>query len=193
MNTRNCTRSCILPISWRSGWRPCSACLTYVIVKPSFWMRCNRLVRRRSNILRKQFGVSAGSMSSMIVRLLALGHITQITNPKDRRRDIVDITSSGQSALRGVHEVWREGDRMIEAALGREKSEQFINHSTRAFSKALWRRTSRERTERLVLGSNRISTTIFAYRGKTRIWLLPAVFPRRVRMRDRRGWVSSTY
>lgn len=86
--------------------------------------------------LAKQFGVSAGSMSSMIVRLLALGHITQVTNPKDRRRDIVDITSSGQSALRGVHEVWREGDRMIEAALGREKSEQFINLA-RELSKAL--------------------------------------------------------
>ena len=55
--------------------------------------------------LANQFGVSAGSISSMIVRLVALGYVTQATNPEDRRRDIVDITPSGRSVLRGVHKV----------------------------------------------------------------------------------------
>jgi len=86
--------------------------------------------------LAKQFDVSAGSISSMIVRLVALGYVKQATNPEDRRRDIVEITSSGSSVLRGVHKVWREGDKMIESALGRDKSEQFVKLA-RELSKAL--------------------------------------------------------
>ena len=86
--------------------------------------------------LAKQLGLSAGSMSSMIVRLVALGYVTQATNPDDQRRDIVDITSNGRTVLRGVEKVWREGDKMIESALGPDKSEQFIKLA-RELSKAL--------------------------------------------------------
>lgn len=77
--------------------------------------------------LAKQFGVSAGSMSSMIVRLVNSGYVTQITNPEDRRRDIVDITPSGDAALQDVYEVWRQGDKLIEVALGPEKCELFVS------------------------------------------------------------------
>ena len=76
--------------------------------------------------LAKHFGVSAGSMSGMVTRLAALGYITQIRDTEDRRRDIVAITPEGTAALKDVHGVWRQGDKMIEAALGPEKTEQFI-------------------------------------------------------------------
>src|SRR5579863_4910361 len=41
-------------------------------------------------------------VSRAVTRLLQLGHITRRTDPKDRRRAILDLTASGQSVYRQI-------------------------------------------------------------------------------------------
>ena len=41
-------------------------------------------------------------VSRAVTRLLQLGHITRRTDPKDRRRAIIDLTPSGQSVYRQI-------------------------------------------------------------------------------------------
>ncbi|MGH1483415.1 MAG: MarR family winged helix-turn-helix transcriptional regulator [Geminicoccales bacterium] len=72
--------------------------------------------------LAKEFGVSAGSMSSMTGRLFAKGLILRQNNPDDHRGDILSLTSSGTRMLGDVCNVWRDVDAIIKAALGHEKT-----------------------------------------------------------------------
>ncbi|WP_422384301.1 MarR family winged helix-turn-helix transcriptional regulator [Roseibium album] len=76
--------------------------------------------------LAKQFSVSPGTMSSMISRLETLGYVQRETNPTDRRADVVNITAEGLTALAGVADIWREGDKIIENILGPEESKRFF-------------------------------------------------------------------
>jgi len=73
--------------------------------------------------LATQFDVSAGSMSSMTERLVALGFITQSTNPENRRSDILQLTPSGRAVLEKVWTIWQEANAVIIAALGDKGSE----------------------------------------------------------------------
>ncbi|MEO0979656.1 MAG: MarR family winged helix-turn-helix transcriptional regulator [Pseudomonadota bacterium] len=81
--------------------------------------------------LAKQFDVSAGSMSSMTERLVALGFITQSTNPENRRSDILDLTPDGRAVLEKVRIVWQEATALITSALGDTRAETFTALATR--------------------------------------------------------------
>lgn len=76
--------------------------------------------------LSTRFGVAPGSMSSMITRLVALGYVSQSTNPEDRRRDIVSLTPKGRAALEEVYEAWDEGDRLLQTSLGNAKADELF-------------------------------------------------------------------
>ncbi|MEQ9291579.1 MAG: MarR family winged helix-turn-helix transcriptional regulator [Roseibium album] len=81
--------------------------------------------------LAKQFDVSAGSMSSMTERLVALGFITQSTNPVNRRSDILDLTPDGRAVLEKVLIVWQEAAALITLALGDNQAETLTALSTK--------------------------------------------------------------
>ena len=81
--------------------------------------------------LAKQFDVSAGSMSSMTERLVALGFITQNINPKNRRSDILDLTPDGRAVLEKVWVVWQEATSGIVAALGDNQARALTALSTK--------------------------------------------------------------
>lgn len=76
--------------------------------------------------LAKHFGVSPGTMSSMISRLVEPGYVQRETNPKDRRTDRISITPAGLASLQGVWDVWQEGDKIIEHILGSEDGKRFF-------------------------------------------------------------------
>lgn len=52
-------------------------------------------------VLAQQFDVTAGSMSTMIERLLALGLISREKNPSDKPGDLIALTPEGKDALLG--------------------------------------------------------------------------------------------
>ncbi|WP_298815399.1 MarR family winged helix-turn-helix transcriptional regulator [uncultured Roseibium sp.] len=81
--------------------------------------------------LAKQFDISAGSMSSMTERLVALGFITQNTNPENRRSDILDLTPDGRDVLEKVWIVWQEATFLITSALGDDQAETLTVLSTK--------------------------------------------------------------
>jgi len=77
--------------------------------------------------LAEHFSVSAGTMSSMISRLEALGYVRRERSTSDRRMEVVDLTSEGRVAVASVNEVWRQGDKIVEEALGPEDAELFFS------------------------------------------------------------------
>lgn len=70
------------------------------------------------------FGVTAGSMSTMIDRLLAADLIIRCKNPTDRREDIVALTASGEVLVKEIRSLWRDVDELIIAAIGADKAAQ---------------------------------------------------------------------
>lgn len=62
----------------------------------------------------------------MISRLEALGYVNRETNPTDRRMEVVNLTSAGRTAVGSVNEVWRQGDEIIEEALGPEDAKRLF-------------------------------------------------------------------
>lgn len=81
--------------------------------------------------LAKHFGVSAGTMSSMISRLEALGYVSRGSNPMDRRVDIISITDSGRVALESVEGFWADGDDKVKQILGSEDAKLFFDLADR--------------------------------------------------------------
>ena len=76
--------------------------------------------------LAKHFGVSAGTMSSMISRLEALGYVQRERDVSDRRIEIISNTAAGIAALESVEKYWLDGDAMVENILGTEDAEKFF-------------------------------------------------------------------
>ncbi len=70
-------------------------------------------------------------MSSMTERLVALGFITQSTNPVNRRSDILDLTPDGRAVLEKVLIVWQEATALITLALGDNQAETLTALSTK--------------------------------------------------------------
>lgn len=70
------------------------------------------------------FGVTAGSMSTMIDRLLAADLIIRCKNPEDRREDIVGLTASGERLVSEIRNLWLDVDELIIAAIGADKAAQ---------------------------------------------------------------------
>lgn len=76
--------------------------------------------------LAEVFNLSPGSISTMTERLVALGFITQSTVTNDRRRNHLELTHSGRTALEDVRAVWQQVDDEIEAAIAPENRELFF-------------------------------------------------------------------
>lgn len=73
-------------------------------------------------VLAQEFDVTAGSMSTMIDRLLSLGFISRYKNPSDKRGDIVALTSAGKAILSDIRDAWQDLDDMMVSAIGAEKT-----------------------------------------------------------------------
>lgn len=67
----------------------------------------------------------------MTERLVALGFITQSTNPVNRRSDILDLTPDGRAVLEKVLIVWQEAAALITLALGDNQAETLTALSTK--------------------------------------------------------------
>ena len=76
--------------------------------------------------LAKHFGVSPGTMSSMISRLETLGYVKSGSDQTDRRVDIISNTADGLAALEKVEGRWSDGDALVEEILGSSDAEQFF-------------------------------------------------------------------
>ncbi|MEP3845995.1 MAG: MarR family winged helix-turn-helix transcriptional regulator [Paracoccaceae bacterium] len=76
--------------------------------------------------LAKHFGVSAGTMSSMISRLEALGYVQRGSDPSDRRIEMISNTPVGLAALEEVEKYWSDGDEIVERILGSKDTETFF-------------------------------------------------------------------
>jgi DNA-binding MarR family transcriptional regulator len=74
-------------------------------------------------LLTEEFGITAGSMSTMVDRLLARELITRHRNPDDLRSDVLELTQTGRAMLQDIRGVWQDVDDMLEASLGEEKAQ----------------------------------------------------------------------
>jgi DNA-binding MarR family transcriptional regulator len=73
------------------------------------------------SVLTQEFGITKGSMSTMIERLLALGLVKREKSETDRRGDVVTLSPAGALLVADIRGVWHDMDTMIEALLGPEK------------------------------------------------------------------------
>lgn len=76
--------------------------------------------------LSREFGVTAGSMSTMIDRLLALGLVSRHKDKFDRRGDVIALTPKGEQMLIEVRAVWKQIDDLLESKLGVAKTTSLI-------------------------------------------------------------------
>jgi DNA-binding MarR family transcriptional regulator len=72
--------------------------------------------------LAKEFNVTAASMSTMTSRLVEAGLITSETDQQERRSSVLTLTESGSGVLEAIYAAWRDMDRLIEKAIGRDKA-----------------------------------------------------------------------
>jgi DNA-binding MarR family transcriptional regulator len=72
--------------------------------------------------LAEEFNVTAASMSTMTSRLVEAGLITNDPDPQERRSSVLKLTKSGIGVLEAIYAAWREMDRVIEKAIGRDKA-----------------------------------------------------------------------
>lgn len=70
-----------------------------------------------------EFNVTAGSMSTMIARLIAMKLVSRTKDPSELRTDVLQLTPKGISVLKKVHMVWRQMNAVLEEALGQEKAD----------------------------------------------------------------------
>ena len=85
------------------------------------------IMNRASQVeLTREFRITAGSMSSMVTRLEALGFISRYRKPGERRSDVLELTDFGRSKLTDIHATWAEMDKEIEDSIGVEKAEQLF-------------------------------------------------------------------
>lgn len=73
--------------------------------------------------LANEFNVTAGSMSTMIARLIAMNLVSRTKVPEELRTDVLQLTPLGLSMLKQVHTVWRHMNTVLEDALGQEKAD----------------------------------------------------------------------
>lgn len=70
------------------------------------------------------FDVTSGSMSTMIDRMEAAGLVERRRNPRDRRADLLKLTSRGATLVKDVRNIWQGMDDLIAIKLGSEKAAQ---------------------------------------------------------------------
>ena len=76
--------------------------------------------------LADHFSVSAGTMSSMISRLEALGYVHRGSDPSDRRIEVITNTAAGLAALERVEKFWSDGDDRVANILGPQDADKFF-------------------------------------------------------------------
>ena len=74
--------------------------------------------------LADSFGVTPGSVSTMIDRMIKAGLIRRTPSRFDKRVELVSLTKKGAERLEVVRAVWSELDDIIEEKLGAEKAAQ---------------------------------------------------------------------
>ena len=84
----------------------------------------NRMGSASQVELTRAFGVTAGSMSTMVGRLEKRGLILRNSHPEERRSDVLSLSESGRSQLQGIYRSWRAMDRCVDKAIGAEKARQ---------------------------------------------------------------------
>ncbi len=104
--------------------------LTPIGIKPRQARILNVLHRSgevSQTIIAEWFGVTSGSMSSMIDRMLKVGLIERRKSPEDRRVDLISLAPKGASILEEVKDTWQDIDELIEISLGAEKADLLAN------------------------------------------------------------------
>ncbi|QBF33289.1 MarR family winged helix-turn-helix transcriptional regulator [Thalassococcus sp. S3] len=84
--------------------------------------------------------ITAASMSTMTMRLLAAGFIERQQDPKERRSNILRLSDRGRLLLNDIHAAWASVDRLIETSVGADKAKS-IAQLTRTLRDALGGRT----------------------------------------------------
>jgi len=84
--------------------------------------------------------ITAASMSTMTMRLLAAGFIEREQDPKERRSNILRLSDQGRLLLNDIHGAWASVDRLIETSVGAEQAKS-IARLTRTLRDALGGRT----------------------------------------------------
>lgn len=72
--------------------------------------------------LAEECSITAASMSTMTMRLLAAGFVERRQDPDERRCNILRLSESGARLLVDVRAAWDAVDRVVEDAIGQEKA-----------------------------------------------------------------------
>ncbi|WP_299500264.1 MarR family transcriptional regulator [uncultured Roseobacter sp.] len=72
--------------------------------------------------LAEECNITAASMSTMTMRLLAAGVIERRQDPNERRSNILRLSDSGIRLLKDVRAAWHAVDDIVQQAVGAEKA-----------------------------------------------------------------------
>lgn len=77
-----------------------------------------------------EFDVTAGSMSSMIARLVSMNLVSRTRHLDELRTDVLQLTPDGLAKLEHIRAVWSEMQALIEEAIGKENTQQLTALTT---------------------------------------------------------------
>ena len=97
--------------------------------------------------LAQDCNITAASMSTMTMRLLAAGFIERRKDPNERRSNILRLSDKGRLLMTEIRTAWETVDRLIGGAVGEEKAAH-IAALTRELRDALGGRTPGTGTSR---------------------------------------------
>jgi len=73
--------------------------------------------------LAREFGVTPASISSMIDRLVASGHLTRTPHPETTRANVIALTPKGETLVADIYDAWQDVDTTIRELLGPKKAQ----------------------------------------------------------------------
>lgn len=79
--------------------------------------------------LAREFELTAASMSTMTNRLLKAGLIERKVDEQELRRNILKLSSQGNSLLKAIYREWNEMDKLIVKTIGVENSKSLFDLS----------------------------------------------------------------
>ncbi|WP_299546741.1 MarR family transcriptional regulator [uncultured Tateyamaria sp.] len=94
--------------------------------------------------LADECNITAASMSTMTMRLLASGFIVRRQDPNEKRSNILRLSKTGASLLSDVRAIWHKVDRIIEGVIGADKAATIFK-TAEELRDALGGRTAGER------------------------------------------------
>jgi DNA-binding MarR family transcriptional regulator len=87
--------------------------------------------RLAPSVLAEKIVCTTGAMTKLVDRLERNGHVERASDPADRRRVLVDITSSGDQIANRAAETYRVGRGRILDRLNGKEADQIHDHLTR--------------------------------------------------------------